>query len=239
MHANSTNRARLVVIGLVALLLTASAALALRAGEADAVSATVLGKTKKTPKPACPGSCSVAGSVTGFQTVSNGKGSPFTVPKDGYIVAWSVDLGKPISQDIDTFNSYFPKNKYKGKPVARLSVLKPKGKGKFKLTKQTPNVELIDKLGTNPIITLGKPLRVKAGLRIGITTQTWAPYFRDGLPSQDNQFLASREKGECGDGQAKNAKPQKKLGSTRKYGCRFNGSRLLYNAYFVPKKKKK
>ena len=34
------------------------------------------------------------------------------------------------------------------------------------------------------------------------------------------------------------AKPQQKIGSTRSYGCRFNGSRVLYWAYFVPDKKK-
>jgi hypothetical protein len=238
MYANTPNQARMAVIGLIALLLAASCALALSAGDAEAVNAKVLGKTNKTPKPACPKTCSVAGSVTGFQTIADGKGSPFTVPSDGHIVAWSMDLGNPSQADIETFNGFFPKNKYKGAPVARLAVLKPKGKGKFKLTKQSPNVELLPRLGTSPIITLGKPLRVKAGLRVGITTQTWGPYFRDGLPSQDNQFIASREKDECGQNQAKEAKPHKKVGSTRSYGCRFNGSRLLYNAFFVPAKKK-
>ena len=226
------------MIAAIAAVLVGACALALSANDAGAVSATVLGKTSKTPKPACPKECSVAGSVTGFQTVADGKGSPFTIPSSGHIVAWGMRLSKPIQQDIDTFNGFFPDNKFKGRPTARLAILKPKGKGKFKLVKQTPVIRLETKLGTDPIITLGKPLKVKSGQRVAITTQTWASYFKDSLPSQDNQFLASREKGECGVAEAKKAKPQKKVGSTRNYGCRFNGSRLLYNAYFVPDKKK-
>lgn len=220
--------------GLLALLVV----LAASAGQAGASAATRLGATKKTPSPACPKTCFVAGSVTGFQTVADGKGSPFTIPSDGHIVAWSMDLGAPNAQDTDIFNGYFPDNKYKGKPVARLSILKPKGKGKYKLTKQSPVISLDSRVGTQPVITLGKPLRVKKGQRVGITTPTWGPYFQAGLPQGDNQWIASREPDKCGDKYAKEAKPQQNVGSTRNYGCRFNGDRLLYWAYFVPDKKK-
>lgn len=233
-----THRA-VLAIGAAALLLAMLVAVGLHAGDADAKAAQRLGATKKTPSPACPKSCFVAGSVTGFQTVADGKGTPFTVPSNGHIVAWSVSLGKPVAEDIANLNTYFPKNKFKGKTAARLSILKPKGKGKFKLTRQSPPIALESKLGTEPIFTLGKPLRVKKGQRVGLTTPTWGSYFQLGLPKGDNQWIASRNPNKCSDKYEKKAKPQQKVGSTRRYGCRFNGERLLYWAYFVPSGKKK
>ena len=240
MHATTSNRARITFIGLIALLLAASGALALSANDAGAVSATVLGKTNKTPKSPCkekaPGGCRIVVRTTMFQTVADGRGSIMKVPSNGHLVAWATSLGTLPSGSapgsIDDLNKRF------GDSVARLAVLKPKGKGKYKLTKQTPKIDLQSRFGTDPIITLGKPLKVKKGQRIGITIPGWAPNFRDGLPNQDNQFIASREKGKCGEKDAEKAKPQQKIGSTRSYGCRFNGSRVLYWAYFVPDKKK-
>ena len=239
MHATTSNRARITFIGLIALLLAASGALALSANDAGAVSATVLGKTNKTPKSPCkekaPGGCRIVVRTTMFQTVADGRGSIMKVPSNGRLVAWATSLGTLPSGSapgsIDDLNKRF------GDSVARLAVLKPKGKGKYKLTKQTPKIDLQSRFGTDPIITLGKPLKVKKGQRLGITIPGWAPNFRDGLPNQDNQFIASREKGKCGEKDAEKAKPQQKIGSTRSYGCRFNGSRS-YWAYFVPDKKK-
>lgn len=237
MHVTASNRARIIFVGLIALLLAASCALALSVKDAGAVSATVLGKTNKTPKSPCntkkPDNCRIVVHVTSFQTVADGRGSVMKVPSNGHIVAWATSLGNLPKDGITSAN----KN-YGGSPYARLAVLKPKGKGKYKLTKQSPKTQLESKLGSDPIFTLGKPLKVKKGQRIGITTPNWAPNFVDGLPNQDNQFVSSREKGLCAEKDALKAKPQKKIGSTRKYGCRFNGSRLLYWAYFVPGKKK-
>jgi hypothetical protein len=233
-----TNRTA-AAVGFAVLLLCLLVGFAVHAGSADAKNATKLGATKKTPAPACPKSCAVAATETAFQTVADGKGSPFKVPSDGRIVAWSVNLGAPVDADLNFFNGLFPDNKYKGHPAARLSILKPKGQGKYKLTKQSPSITLDSRLGTDPIIALGKPLKVKKGQRVAITIPTWAPFFQQGLPSGDNQWIASREPGKCSNGEAKNAKPQQKIGSTRNYGCRFNGERLLYWAFFVPDGKKK
>ncbi len=233
----SRNRAAIAIACLIALLGFATI-VAMSVREADAKSAKVIGKTKKTPSPACPKQCTVAGSVTGFQTVADGSKGVFRVPASGHIVAWTIHLGSPDETDLNTFNSFFPKNKFKGQPSARLSILKPKGKSKYKLTKQTPPIALEKKLGSDPIIALGNPLKVKKGQRVAITTVTWGPYFASGLPSNDNKWRASRDKGTC-NGDAKKAKPQQKKGSTREYGCQFKGDRLLYWAYFVPSGKKK
>jgi hypothetical protein len=226
------------MIGFALLLVCLLVGFAIHAGSADAKNATKLGATRKTPAPACPKSCSVAATETAFQTVADGKGSPFKVPSNGHVVAWSFSVGSPVSADLDYFNGLFPDNKYKGKPAARLSILKPKGKGKYKLTRQSPPVTLESRLGTEPVIALGKPIKVKKGQRVAVTVPTWAPFFQQGLPSGDNQWIASREPGKCSNNEAKAAKPQQKIGSTRNYGCRFNGERLLYWAYFVPDRKK-
>lgn len=230
--ATPRNRAALAIACLLALLGFATV-VALSVREADAKSAKIIGKTKKTPDPACPKNCNVAGSVTGFQTVGDGSKGVSKVPSGGHIVAWSVHLGEPSDTDQDTFNAFFPDNKFKGLPSARLSILKPKKKGKYKLVKQTPPVALSGKLGTDPIFTLRKPIKVKKGLRVAITTVTWGPYFAAGLPSNDNKWRASRDEGTCNE-DAKKAKPQQKKGSVRQYGCQFKGERLLYWAYFVP-----
>ena len=219
-------------------LLGFATVIAMTVRDADAKSAKVIGKTKKTPDPACPKNCNVAGSVTGFQTVADGSKGVFKVPSGGRLVAWTLHLGTPTNSDQDTFNSYFPDNKFKGLPSARLSILKPKGKSKYKLVKQTPPVALSGKLGSDPVITLGKPLKVKKGQRVAITTVTWGSYFASGLPSNDNKWRASRNDGTCNE-DAKKAKPQQKKGSTRQYGCQFKGERLLYWAYFVPSGGKK
>lgn len=239
MEASRTtrHRAAIVIAALIALL-GAATAVALHAGSADAKSAKVIGKTKKTPDSSCPGGrCKIVVSVTAVQTVADGHAGVMKVPANGHIVAWSVDLGKVNTDDQPNLTEELD-GKY-GASKARLAVLKPKKKSKFKLTKQTPKVELGSKLGQTPIITLGKPLKVKKGQRLGLTMPGWISNFDWGLPTGDNQWIASRNDGQCSEKEAPDAKPQQKVGSTRQYGCRFKGERLLYWAYFVPSGKKK
>ena len=239
MEAISTTRQRaaIAMAALIALLGFATA-IALNVGDADAKQAKVIGKTNKTPDPSCPGGrCKIVVSVTAIQTVADGQAGVMKVPANGHIVAWSVDLGK-VNTDGQSNLTEELDGKY-GASKARLAVLKPKKKRKFKLTKQTPKVELGSKLGETPIFTLGKALKVKKGQRLGLTMPGWISNFDWGLPTSDNQWIASRNDGQCGEKEAPDAKPQQKVGSTRQYGCRFKGERLLYWAYFVPSGKKK
>jgi hypothetical protein len=228
----TTSRRATIAIGALLALLGFATVIALAARDADAKSAKVLGKTKDTPKSPCPGdSCRITVSVTGLQTRADGEKAPFKVPADGHLVAWSVSLGKVNTEAdpnlVDTLNEEY------GDSKARLSVLKPKKKKRFKLTKQTPKVSLESKLGETPIYTLRKPLKVKKGLKIGLTMPGWMSAFSLGLNRDDNQWIASRSDGECGESQARDAKPQQKKGSVREYGCRFKSERLLYWAWFV------
>lgn len=275
MHANTSNRARAAVIGLIALLLAASCALALNAGQADAVNAKVIGKTPKTPKPSCPTpsgdsvpsykQCQGIGEVTAVQKRADGVRNPYKVPQNGTIVGWSISLGNPTAAEYKFFTEMpaggpalpsgnNPGGVGWGPPSARISVLKKKKHKRFKLVKQSPAVELKSKLGSNPIITLGKPMKVKAGLFIGLTTPTWHSAFAHDAPvtsSKGDVWLASRGEKHCGKvpGNAtqdeanaiildmvKHSKPQQKQGSTRSYKCSYGKGRNIFSAFFVPKK---
>ena len=92
-------------------------------------------------------------------------------------------------------------------------------------------------LGEKPIFTLQKPLRVQKGRVIALTLPTWAPLYKDGLDANANYWKASRKSGECGVEEVPDAKPQLRKGSTRTYGCKLTGERILYWAYFVPEEK--
>jgi len=232
----TASRTAIAIAAFVAILGFATV-VALSAGDADAKSAKVIGKTKKTPGSSCPKDCKIVVSVTGIQTVADGQSGVMKVPANGHIVAWSVELGEVNTKDEPNLTDGLD-DKY-GEPKARLSVLKPKKKRKFKLTKQSPKIDLASRVGETPIFTLKKPLKVKKGLRIGLTMPGWISNFDWGLPTSDNQWIASRNDGTCSEKEAPDAKPHQKKGSVRQYGCRFKGERLLYWAYFVPSGGKK
>ena len=161
--ATPRNRAAIAIACLLALLGFATV-VALSVRDADAKSATVLGKTKVTPKSPCPDSkksadCRITVKVTGIQTRADGQKAPFKVPANGRIVAWSVQVGAVDWSGAPDLGSTLD-DKY-GASKARLAVLKSKKKHKFKLTKQTPKLDLESRLGSQPIITLDKPLKVK------------------------------------------------------------------------------
>lgn len=222
-----------VALALTALLAALWVALGLTAQPASGVAAEQLGRTAETPKPLCPENCQATGTVTGFQVSADGKESPFKVPSDGHLVAWAVDLSKPVDPDIAAFNEKFAEKRFDGRSAARISVLKQTERSRYKLTKQSPPVELEESFGRRPIFTLKKPLRVKKGQRVALTLPTWAPLYVNGL-GEGNQWIASRDSDECGVSEILDARPQQEKGSIRSYGCRFNGERLLYWAYFVP-----
>ena len=189
--------------------------------------------------------CFGVNTVTVFQTKAAGKGGTSKVPANGAIVAWSVDLAKPSEEEVNFFDDAFG-----GGSTARLSILKAQGKGRYTLTKQSPRVDLTAAAGREPIFTLKKPLKVKKGLTVALTTETWlANFAHDGkLTSSGDRWRASRLKKRCGDDPQKSpqeneddifkSKPHTKKGSTRTYGCIYDSARVLYSAYFAPDKKK-
>jgi hypothetical protein len=232
--SRSANQPSPRVIALIAAVLAVLfAILGVRAQDASSLAATELGHAGKTPKPLCPKNCLATGTVTGFQVSANGRKGLFTIPSGGHIVAWSATLSDPEPSQTADFNSKFA-NKRFDTSVARLAILKPKKKSNYKLVKQSPPVELQETFGSKPIFTLKKPLKVKKGQRVALTLPTWAPLYVNGLDTADNEWIASRSPDKCGVNDLLDAQPHQKLGSTRRYGCRFSGERLLYRAFFVP-----
>lgn len=234
-------RLRLALAALTLALLTAAALAAAGVDQARGGAAKVLGETKKTPKPLCPKNCAGTGSVTGYQVKADGRSSLFKVPADGHIVGWSVRLSKPDESQIAGFGDLFEDEKYGKDPYARIAVLKKVKAGRLKLTKQSPVVPLLPRLGQQPIYTLEKPLRAKKGTIVALTIPTWAPLYKDGLEGSENKWVASRNPNKCSGRteEVTGAKPHQRKGQTRTYGCRFSGERILYWAYFSPAKKDK
>ena len=188
-------------------------------------------------------------------TVADGDKHPFNVFKDGKIVAFAVDLGKPKKDQRNSLAGYFRNKQYGNAPTVRLAVLKHvsgKGSHDYKLLRQSPVVNVNGVPGRKQIFTLNQPLHVGKGQIVALTYPTWGTNFawwRQGQQRQvaGNKWRASRKKSGC---QAKDpsspssvqrwarkSHPQQKVGSSHNYGCLYSGGRLLYWAYFVPSKK--
>jgi hypothetical protein len=208
----------------------------------------VLGKVQHNPKPLCPQKppenqnpasvtrpCFVIGSVTGFELKADGQRHVMRAPRSGKLVAWAVRLGKPNKTERNTFGSpkFFGTKRYGKEPTARIGVLAARKKGKYKLVRQSPTVQLGQAAGELHYITLDKPLKIKKGQLLALTTQTWVPALVTTQYAPQSSWRASRAPKKCGNNAALDARPQTKLGSTRSYGCIFT-ARLLYWGYYVP-----
>lgn len=242
-----------------------------------ATKAKIIGPTKNPSDPTCPTPkrpnppsykfCNAYGHVTGFQIRTDEERAVHKVRQTGHLVAWSMDLGKPREggEALSFFESELRDetfDRYGSEPVANIAVLKKKkgSRGRFILAKKTPIVQVGSMLGEKPIFTLDKPIRVKKGRILALTTPTWLPNFARATPngksalSSKNIWRASRKPDRCepedldGDGTingsdefrnlTKRSKPQVRKGSTKRYGCIYNGAQILYWGYFVPQKKK-
>lgn len=254
-------RTRPLTVALAAITLCACLALALtvadRGGAAasEKANASQLGQTSHTPRPNCPTppdsqnppadkACQAMARVTGFQVDADGRHNPFKVREAGSIVAWSISLSRPSKSEQKFFGTEISKS---GPPSARLSIIKPKDDGRFKLIRQSPVVQLKSELGTKPIFTLTDPLKVKKGMFVALTTPSWVSNLADAGASDSDKWRTSRESGQCGtessDSAAENeadlkkrSRPQQKVGGVRSYACDYDGARILYWAYFAPKR---
>jgi hypothetical protein len=207
---------------------------------AGAERAVTLGKTKRTPRPSCPKDpCLVMGHVTGFQRSAAGKNGLFRPDEPGKIVAWSVDLSKPNKEQRNIFGEAGGTERYGKGPTAGIGILRKKSRGRYELMRRSPIMKMREYYGDQPVITLEKPLRVRAGDIVAVTTATWLPNFAGGLSKRD-VWVASRKPDECNAPDIETFFEQShahlKEGSTRRYGCTYNKARLLYWAYFVPKR---
>src|SRR3954462_9283674 len=109
--------------------------------------------------PACPASpCLAVSRTTGYQIkVADERGS-VAVPEDGKIVAWTIALGKPTTEQVAFFDKGLG-----GPASARITVLRP-GKTLFsRVVSQSPIQPLSTFFGQTVQFPLGRALNVKKG----------------------------------------------------------------------------
>jgi hypothetical protein len=193
-----------------------------------------LGSVADAANPSCPADpCEAAVRVTALQGRSaGGPKNPYYIRRDGFIVAFTLELAEPTAEQIDFFNDNF------GSPAqVRLSVLRRgdtrRTRLKYRLVNQTDLFEVNDYFGSSPTFVLPEPLRVRKTNWIAITVPTWAPIFANNLTRGD-WWRSSRAKNSCDPPRSLRQFALGELRSLNVFGCTYSGARLLYTATYVP-----
>jgi hypothetical protein len=183
-------------------------------------------------RPDCPlpQQCQVAVQVTGYQGHAGNRKNPFVVPHSGWIVAFSVSLGKPNARQLQFFRQSFGPA-----PQVRLSILRAGKRRKtrldHRLMAQSRPFRVDPYFGSTPTFTLDRPLRVRPKYIVALTVPTWAPVFAPNL-TRANWWRSARAKGQCQNVSQHAA--QQTVGAVVKYGCTYFTARLLYTATYIP-----
>src|SRR4051795_8567390 len=84
-------------------------ALSVCAGPALASSVREVGDYKDAPLPqaGCPLSCQAVGHITGYQVQIGSHKNPYVIHHDGNIVAFTIRLGKPNTEQTQFFTNMF------------------------------------------------------------------------------------------------------------------------------------
>ena len=179
-----------------------------------------------TPKPSCPGTpCLAVSRTTAIQVKVGEKRGMYTAVREGKIVAWTITLSKPGATQIDFFNKNLG-----GESQARLTVMRPGKKLRYRVTGQSEIQKLTPWFGRTVEFALERPLTVKKGYVVGLTVPTWAPALAANLDKQ-NAWRASRAKDACDDTQAQTG--QQTLGALAQYRCLYRGVRVLFTALVI------
>ena len=234
-------------LSLLAALIGAASTLAgtalLLPGAASAAVVSI-GQTK-TPltAPACPKNTPAANCnivlerTTAIQSKSDGVVNPAVIRSDGWIVAFTVGISR-LSSNNKTVHKLLHglDTSYGGTPQLALTVLKPGSKGTYTVQAQSGTYHLIPFLGkvlTEPLSLPNKfsaftALRVKKGDVLALTVPTWAPVLTYNLTAGKFAYAQSRTN-DCAHA-AGSQTAQLKVGSRKKYGCSYTGTRVQYSA---------
>jgi hypothetical protein len=217
----------LLLISAVLLALALAPAASARVVEVGAV-------PNSTVKPSCPADpCEAAVRVTAIQGhQAGGRKNPYYIRRDGYIVAFTVQLSKPSDEQMAFFNDNFGTP-----PQVRLSVMRRgdthKTRLNYRLISQTDLYDVDRYLGSTPTFVIDPPLRVKKTNWLAITVPTWAPIFANNLTSSD-WWRSSRAKGKCEPPDSLQPFSLQVLRKVSVFGCTYHGARLLYSATYIP-----
>jgi hypothetical protein len=212
------------------LLVFAVSAFALAGAAVPAAAAAKVQELGKTadpaPAPSCPATpCLAVSRTTGYQAKVGERRGIFVAPRRGKIVAWTITLAKPGRRQIAFFN-----DRLGGPASAGVSVLKPGTKLRYRVSGQSPIVQLEPYFGMTVQFPLDRSLTVKKGYVVALTVPTWAPALAVGLDNK-NSWRASRAQGSCEDTQTQTA--QLTRGSLAQYRCLYRGVRLTYSVTLI------
>ncbi|MEA2361728.1 MAG: hypothetical protein QOD71_873 [Thermoleophilaceae bacterium] len=217
----------LLLISVVSLALALAPAASARVVELGAV-------PNNNVTPSCPADpCEAAVRVTALQgRIAGGRKNPFYIRRDGYIVAFTVQLSKPSDEQIAFFNDNFGTP-----PQVRLSVLRRgdtrKTRLNYRLISQSDIFDVDKYLGSSPTFVLDPPMRVKKTNWIAITVPTWAPIFANNLTNSD-WWRSSRAREHCEPPRSLDQFALQELRKVSIFGCTYHKARLLYTATYVP-----
>lgn len=222
-------------------LLTAALMTTLAVAVVAHASVREVGDTTSFTVPACDGNeCQVLTRATAFQLQLGTRKNPNRVPAPGKVVAFTLFLPTVGKKQYTFFT-----DTYSGAPTASISVLRPKRKRgvayRYALVNQSERLNLRKYLVGKPqSFALAKPLAVKRGDVIAITTDTWLPSFTVVGQSSTSSWRASRPKGKCTSKEdLSTPRMHKKIDQIKQYACGYTGARILYHATVVDNPKTK
>jgi hypothetical protein len=207
------------------ILLGAAALLTLAAAASPASAKTYeLGSTADTVTASCPDTCFVVTRTTALQVRSGATKYPTTAPRNGRVVAFTLQLGNLNDRQISFFNST-----YGGTSRVQVTVLRPRPKRFYEVVAQTGIFRIQPYFGTTVTFPLKTTLPVRRGDVIALSVPTWAPVLAVNLP-RENGWRASR-RSSCNDLLTQTA--QTTLGAEAQYKCLYQTARVTYTATLI------
>jgi hypothetical protein len=205
--------------------LAAAAALAVPAGASAEI--VEVGAVAPASPPSCPARpCLAVSRTTGYQVKVGTTRSPMAIPKTGRIVAWTIALGNPGTDQTTFFNQ-----RLGGESEAQITIIDPRRKLRSRVVGQGNAQKLQPYFGTTAQFALQTSIRVHKGQIVALTVPTWAPALAVGLGG-DTSWRASRGRGKCEDTSTQTAQ----LGPAQlaQYFCLYQTARLTYTATLIP-----
>jgi len=202
------------------------------------------GWEKYRPRADCPREpCRATGRTTGFQVRQQKTrgGEVRMMPtkarrRNGWLVAFSLTLGKPNKKQIRFFNRLWG-----GPAQVRVTILDPKPrkpgsrrrhKWRFRVHNQSRPINITSFFGKKAWFTLKQRMHVERRHVIALTIPTWAPVLATDLPGKE-RWRSSRPKGRCN--KLRNHTARQEVGKIRYWRCLHSTARLLFTGLVVRK----
>jgi hypothetical protein len=183
-----------------------------------------VGATAAQATPTCPSDpCRAVTRTTGYQAKVVDSRAAYVVPRNGWIVAWTISLGSPDERQVEFFEDSY------GEASAQLTILR-RGKRLFhRVIGQSPVQQLQPYFGQSVQFPLERSIRVRRGQVVALTVPTWAPALSQ-LVDDGSSWRASRAKERCSDFDRQTA--QTRMSQLTQYRCLYR-ERLTYSATLI------